>query len=189
MTTRFVPAPRYILDILHIRQDAAIAAASAPVMSAQEYSECKANNSQDSKDAGDPPECSFQPVLGVGQQAKVWGDQLEAGKAQQAVQVQERHAPAACETPQLPAEPGDVHHWLHLPHHIHQVTHAAHLQTPVRLMMMRVMCLWDLCNLYVGCCTEALTKTCKIPNRQRYASSKSAVLDSCAVHGFAMLSC
>ncbi len=132
-------APRYILNIKDVKKDAAAgAAAFAPVISAREYSECKANNSQDSKDAGDPPECSFQPVLGVGQQAKVWGDQLEAGKAQQAVQVEESHAPAACETPQLPAEPGDVHHWLHLPHHVHQVRCAAHLQTTAHLIMMRV---------------------------------------------------
>ncbi len=107
-------------------------------MSAQGGSKCKAINSQDSKNAGDPPESSFQPVLGVGQQAKVWGDQLEAGKAQQAVQVQKGHAPAACETPQLPAEPGDVHHRLHLPHHIHQVRCAAYLQTPVHLIIMRL---------------------------------------------------
>ena len=65
------------------------------------------------------PEGALQSVLSVGQQAKVWGDQLEAGKAQQAVQVQEGHAAPPREAPQLPAEPRDVHHRLHLQHTQH----------------------------------------------------------------------
>ena len=60
------------------------------------------------------PEGALQSVLGVGQQAEVWGDQLEAGEAQQAVEVQEGHAPPPRQPPQLPAEPCDVHHRLHL---------------------------------------------------------------------------
>lgn len=70
------------------------------------------------------PEGSFQSVLCFGQQAEVWGDQLEAGKAKEAVEVQESHAAPPRQAPQLPAEPCDVHHRFDLhPHRSHMLAH------------------------------------------------------------------
>ena len=57
MTTCFMSAPRYILDIKDIKdtkQIAAGAAVSAPVISAQGGSKCKPTNNRDSTDARRP---------------------------------------------------------------------------------------------------------------------------------------
>lgn len=149
----------------------------------EEAASANQSTHQDSMEAGDPPECSFQPVLGVGQQAKVWGDQLEAGKAQQAVQVEESHAPPACEAPQLPAEPGDIHHWLHLPQHVRQVRCAAYLHGQCASDHMRVICIWDVCTIL----TEAAAMRCWLEHAEPPRGKACLVLDNCAPHGFAML--